>query len=168
MLDLITPKTPGHFDAVRRLCWQYRDFLLEVSPQSRVIAQTFYPKEKYAAILDRLEVEHAPPEGGIRLALRDGQAVGCGMYHTLEPGIAEIKRVFLSEDARGTGAGHALMQALVEQCRAAGFRAIRMDTGLPLRSAQKLYDAMGFARRGPYYEVPETAEGFLCFFEMEL
>ncbi len=168
MLDIITPTTPDHFEAVRRLCWEYRKYLLEVSPQSRVIAETFYPEDKYAAILDRLEVDHAPPQGGLRLALRAGRPVGCGMFHTLEPGIAEIKRVYLTEDARGTGAGHAMMQALVDQCRAEGFAAIRMDTGEPLRAAQKLYDAMGFARRGPYYEVPPIAEGFLCFFEMTL
>jgi len=168
MLDIITPRTPDHFDAVRRLCWEYRQYLLAANPQSRVIAETFYPEDKYAAILDRLEVEHVPPEGGIRLALRDGQAVGCGMFHRLEPGIAEIKRVYLTEDARGSGAGYALMAALIAQCRAEGFKAIRMDTGKPLRAARRLYDAMGFERRGPYYEVPQIAEGFLCFFEMEL
>ncbi|MEY8839417.1 GNAT family N-acetyltransferase, partial [Cribrihabitans sp. XS_ASV171] len=94
--------------------------------------------------------------------------VGCGMFHTLEPGVAEIKRVWLNANARGIGAGYALMSALVEDCRAAGFRQIRMDTGRPLVAAQRLYDSMGFERRGPYYEVPEIAQDFLVFFEMEL
>jgi putative acetyltransferase len=167
-VEIVTPRTAEQFDAVRALCRQYRDYLLALSPQSRVIVETFYPEDRYAAILDRLETEHAPPAGGIRLALRGGAPVGCGMFHTLEPGIAEIKRVFLTHEARGTGLGHALMQALVEQCRADGFTAIRMDTGQPLLAAQRLYDAMGFFRRGPYYEVPEVADGFLVFFEMKL
>lgn len=168
MLQLIEPQTPEHFDAVRRLCWQYRTYLLEVSPQSRVIGETFYPEEKYAAILDRLAQDHAPPHGGLLLALRDGDPVGCGMFHTFEPGIAEIKRVYLTEAARGYGAGYKIMRALIEQCRAQGFDRVRMDTGKPLVEAQSLYDRMGFSRRGPYYEPPEIAKGFLVFFEMEL
>lgn len=168
MLDIVTPNTPEQFDAVRDLCWQYRDFLMTVSPESRVIAETFYPEDKYAAVMAALETDHVPPRGGLRLALKNGQPVGCGMYHALEPGVAEIKRVYLTEDARGIGAGHALMTALIGQCRAEGYRLIRMDTGKPLTAAQALYDAMGFERRGPYYEVPPIADGFLCFFEMAL
>lgn len=90
------------------------------------------------------------------------------MYHTLAPGIAEIKRVFITDAARGTGAGHALMQRLIDDCRAAGFDMIRMDTAAPLEAAQRLYDSMGFVRREPYYEVPKGASGLLCFFEMRL
>ncbi len=168
MLEIVKPETPDQFDAVRRLCWAYRDFLLTVSPESRVIAQTFYPEAKYAAVMDRLEQEYRPPMGGMRLALRNGAPVGCGMFHTLEPGVAEIKRVWLNEDARGIGAGYALMTVLVEDCRAGGFRLVRMDTGRPLVEAQRLYDSMGFARRDPYYQPPEIARRFLVFFEMEL
>lgn len=168
MVEIVTPQTPEQFDAVRRLCWQYRDFLLAISPQSRVIAETFYPEAKYAAVMDRLEVEHAAPAGGVRLVLSRGEPVGCGMFHTLKPGIAEIKRVYLTDAARGQGAGLALMNALVRACREQGFAAIRMDTGAPLEAAQNLYDAMGFKRRDPYYEPPEIARDFLRFFEMRL
>ncbi|SDC19856.1 GNAT family N-acetyltransferase [Ruegeria marina] len=168
MIEIVTPQTPDQFDAVRRLCWQYRDFLLAISPQSRVIAETFYPEAKYAAVMDRLEQEHTAPQGGVRLVLAQAVPVGCGMFHTLEPGIAEIKRVYLTEAVRGRGAGLALMIELVRACRAQGFAAIRMDTGAPLEAAQKLYDAMGFARRDPYYDPPEIARDFLRFFEMRL
>ncbi|MCE8539408.1 GNAT family N-acetyltransferase [Ruegeria pomeroyi] len=168
MIEIVTPQTTEQFDAVRQLCWQYRDFLLAVSSQSKVIAETFYPVEEYAAVMDRLEEEHAAPSGGIRLVLARGEPVGCGMFHTLEPGIAEIKRVYLTDAARGQGAGLALMNALVQACREQGFLLIRMDTGAPLEAAQRLYDAMGFARRGPYYDPPEIARDFLRFFEMRL
>lgn len=168
MLEIISPRIPEHLEMVRRLCWDYRDFLLTLDPGSRRIVETFYPEDNYARIMDRLEVEHASPQGAIRLALKGGEPVGCGMFHTLEPGIAEIKRVYVTDEARGTGAGCAIMQDLIEQCRADGFERIRMDTGKPLIAATRLYLSLGFELRDPYYEVPEVADGHLLFFEMEL
>ena len=115
MLSIIEPKTPDHFDAVRRLCWEYREFLLTLDEKSQRIVRTFYPREKYARLMDAIEVEHASPKGGVRLALKDGGAVGCGMYHTIEPGVAEIKRVFVLEDFRGRGLSRSIMQALEDE-----------------------------------------------------
>ncbi len=168
MLSIIEPKTPDHFDAVRRLCWEYREFLLTLDEKSQRIVRTFYPREKYARLMDAIEVEHASPKGGVRLALKDGGAVGCGMYHTIEPGVAEIKRVFVNENARGTGAGYAIMNDLIETCRQQGFHFIRMDTGKPLEAATRLYLSMGFQLRDAYSEMPEITDGHLLFFEMDL
>ncbi|WP_037316087.1 GNAT family N-acetyltransferase [Ruegeria halocynthiae] len=168
MLSIIEPKTPDHFDAVRRLCWDYRDFLLTLDPKSQSIVQTVYPREKYVRLMDVIEVEHSPPKGGACLVLKEGQPIGCGMFHTIAPSVAEIKRVFVTENARGTGAGYAIVQSLIEQCRRQGFEYVRMDTGKPLETAARLYLSMGFHLRDAYAEVPEIAEGHLLFFEMQL
>ncbi|WP_420586883.1 GNAT family N-acetyltransferase [Ruegeria sp.] len=168
MLNIIEPRTPDHFDAVRRLCWEYRDFLLMLDERSRSIVRTFYPREKYARLMTAIEAEHSPPNGGTCLAIKGDQPVGCGMFHTIEPGVAEIKRVFVADTARGTGAGFAIMQYLIKQCRDLGFDYIRMDTGKPLEAATRLYLSMGFRLRDAYSEIPEIADGHLLFFEMDL
>nr|WP_170572128.1 GNAT family N-acetyltransferase [Ruegeria atlantica] len=168
MLRIIEPRTPNHFNEVRRLCWEYRDFLLTLDEKSVRVVKTFYPRDVYAQLLDEIEVEHAPPAGGVRLALMNGQAVGCGMFRTIGPGVAEIKRVFVSDVARGTGAGYAVMMSLIDQCRKQGFDCIRMDTGKPLEAATRLYLSMGFQLRDAYSEVPEIAKDTLLFFEMPL
>lgn len=168
MLDIISPSTPDQLDAVRRLCWDYRDFLLALGPESQKITDTFYPVSKYTRLMDGLVQAHASPGGAIRLALKGGEPVGCGMFHTLEPGVAEIKRVYVSDAARGTGAGRAIMQSLIDQCRVERFDLIRMDTGKPLEAATGLYLSMGFELRGPYYDVPDLAAEHLLFFEMRL
>lgn len=168
MLSIVEPETPDQFDAVRRLCWEYHAFLLKLDDRSRQVVNTFYPPEKYAAVLAAIETEHMPPKGGVRLAMLDGQAVGCGMFQTIGPGIAEIKRVFVTEAARGTGAGCAIMQELIAQCRKDGFALIRMDTGKPLKAATRLYLSLGFKLRDAYYDIPEIARGQLLFFEMSL
>ncbi|MEX5729562.1 ribosomal protein S18 acetylase RimI-like enzyme [Rhodovulum iodosum] len=168
MLKIKDAETAAEFDDVRLLCWEYRDFLLRLGPADADIVRAFYPKDKYASIMERLEQEHAPPAGALKLALKDGAPVGCGMYHTLMPGTAEIKRVYVRENARGLGAGRELMLALVAQCRASGFSRIFMDTGVPLEAAQRLYLSMGFKLRGPYQEIPESVRDRLIFFEMYL
>lgn len=168
MLSIIEPQTPEQFDAVRRLCWDYHSFLLTLDSRSREIVQAFYPHKKYAEVLAAIETEHVRPRGGTRLAVLDGQAVGCGMFQTIGPGIAEIKRVFVTDAARGTGAGRALMLSIIDQCREDGFETIRMDTGKPLEAATRLYLALGFKLRDAYYDVPEIAQGHLLFFEMPL
>ncbi|NVO55507.1 GNAT family N-acetyltransferase [Rhodobacteraceae bacterium B1Z28] len=168
MLSIINPQTPDQFDAVRRLCWDYRDFLLSLDSTTEEVVQTLYPHEKYVRLMDAIETEHTPPNGGALLALLDGQPVGCGMYHTIEPGIAEIKRVFVNDTARGTGTGCAIMLALIERCRDGGYDFIRMDTGKPLEAATRLYLSLGFQLRGAYSDIPEIAKDHLLFFEMPL
>lgn len=168
MLEIIEPKTPDQLDAVRRLCWEYHAFLRSLSAFDAKIVDCFYPTGKYQRIVDRLEHDHAPPQGAIRLAIKNNVAVGCGMYHALAPDTAEIKRVYITEPARGTGAGFAVMNSLIEQARQSGYRRILMDTSKPLRAAQKLYLSMGFVLREPYQDVPEIAQDHLLFFEMQL
>ena len=168
MLNIIEPETPDQFEAVRRLCWDYRDFLLALDERTAQIVQAFYPSEKYTRVMDNIDAEHTPPNGGIKLALLHGEPVGCGMFHTYEPGVAEIKRVFVTDAARGTGAGCAIMLSLIEMCRNLGFDYIRMDTGKPLEAATRLYLSLGFHLRDAYYQTPVIARDHLLFFEMPL
>ena len=168
MVEITPPRTPRDVDAARALCWEYRDFLLDLGSPHTEVMKGFYPAQKYREITQGLEALHAPPEGGLQLAVDGADVLGCGMFHTLEPGVAEIKRVYLRPGARGTGAGRALMQALIAQCRTQGFGMIRMDTSTPLQRARALYLDLGFREREAYYEVPENARGLLLFFEMAL
>lgn len=168
MLQLVQPSTQTEFDLVRQLCWNYRDYLCALSPFDRQIVETFYPIPKYTRVLDQIETDHTPPNGDACLALRDGQPVGCGMYHQIFSDTAEIKRVFVTDAARGTGVGCAIMQALIASARDQGFNRIVMDTSKPLKAAQKLYLALGFHSRGPYQDVPEIAADHLLYFEMDL
>lgn len=168
MLKIIEPETPDQLDAVRRLCWDYHAYLRALSPFDAKLVDQIYPKAKYQSLLDRLTEDHAPPSGAICLAVADGEPVGCGMYHQFSEDTAEIKRVFVSDSARGTGAGRAIMTALISQARDAQYKRILMDTSNPLKAAQSLYLSLGFKLRGPYQELPKIADGHLLFFEMPL
>lgn len=161
-------KTPEDLAAARALCWEYRDYLVGFSPALRPVMETFYPKDDYARLMAALAEKHARPRGVILLAEMDGVAVGCGMTHPLNAEDAEVKRVFVREAARGTGAGAKLSQALVDQARADGYRRVLLDTSAEFLGAQRLYEKLGFKARGPYAELPPGTEDKLKFYELRL
>lgn len=168
MLKIVDAETEEDFDAVRRLCWAYRDVLLALGPPDSDAVLHYYPEAAYRALMDDLPRIHARPAGTIKLAWLDGLPVGCGMSHTLSPGVAEIKRVYIAPEARGRGAGRAMMEALIGQLREDGFDRIVMDTARKLTTAVRLYDRLGFRRRGPYRETPAALLPQMVFFEMDL
>lgn len=167
-IDIITATTTADFDAVRALCWDYRDFLLNLGGKEREVVEHFYPEDKYNAVMGALERLHNPPDGTTRLALLDGQPVGCGMIQRFDGSSAEMKRVFLRDSARGHRIGQALCEALIADCRALGYGRVLLDTGRPLVAAQELYRKLGFRSREAYQPVPDIALGTMVFFEKRL
>lgn len=167
-LRIIEPRTPPEMEAFRRLNWEYRDFLLSLPPPASAIARAVYAEPKYRATLDAAETGNRPPNGLMRLVLDGAAPVGCGTVQTIASGDAEIKRVWIAPGARGLGAGRALMERLIADCRDLGFSRILMDTAASLAPAIALYGALGFRRRGPYQDMPPEAEGVMIYFEMRL
>ncbi len=168
MLELRKVRNEADFDAVRTLSWSYRDLLISLGGRNAEVVKVAYPEPLYTKLMEELPIYHAPPEGEIVSALLDGSPIGCGMVHTLSPGVAEIKRVYVSETARGLGAGRRIMVMLLEICRERGFDRIVMDTGRVLTAAQTLYRDLGFVETGPYQDMPAIAEGIMVFYEMRL
>lgn len=160
--------TAADIAAVRTLCWAYRDFLLNHSGADREIIETFYPQDKYQTLMDGLAVEHARPQGIILLAELDGAPMGCGMTHAIDPQTAEIKRVFVSEAARGQRIADRVCRALMDQARVDGYTRMVLDTAKTLTGAQRLYERLGFGKRGPYQPIPDHALPHLVFYEAPL
>lgn len=156
-------------DAVRALCWDYRQALIDNNPVDLAITERFYPEPKYTTLMDRLADEHARPKGIILLA-RDAQGApaGCGMSHALDAQTSEIKRVFVPQTHRSQGIAARLCSALVDQAKADGFARVVLDTSTHLPGAKQLYDKLGFTRRGPYQPMPEDLLPHLLFFEKAL
>ena len=85
------------------------------------------------------------------LVARDdnGQAVGC-VALVPRGGYAEIKRMIVSEAARGQGIGRALLDQLALHALAAGIHVLKLTTGLRQVEALALYERFGFTRCAPY------------------
>ncbi|MBA84833.1 GNAT family N-acetyltransferase [Thalassobius sp. S69A] len=89
------------------------------------------------------------PEIIFLVARRNAAAVGCvalvdcGTY-------GEVKRLFVTPAARGTGAARALMAQLETTSRAQGHTRVMLETGDKLAAAVALYRDLGYAKRGPF------------------
>lgn len=105
-------------------------------------------------------VEVSPPRGAFVILRSGGLARGCGALRTLEPGIGEIKRMWLHPDVRGRGLGRRLLEELEKQAHALGFRRVRLDTSAHLPEAIALYRKAGYVEIAPYNDNPYAAHWF--------
>jgi len=87
----------------------------------------------------------APPAGCLLIARLADAPVGCAGLRALEPGIGEVKRMWVAPAARGCGIGRRLLGELEQVARARGMRALRLDTHSALEEALSLYRSCGYA-----------------------
>jgi ribosomal protein S18 acetylase RimI-like enzyme len=99
---------------------------------------------------------YAPPNGRLALATMGGQSAGCIALRQVDRDHAEAKRLYVRPAFRGHGLGRALMEWLMAEARAAGYREIVGDTMPAMRDALALYERMGFERAGTAPPVQPT------------
>jgi ribosomal protein S18 acetylase RimI-like enzyme len=84
---------------------------------------------------------------GVLLLVADpaGGVVGTAAVRLLEPGLGELKRMWLRPSCQGRGLGRRLMDACLDEARRLGCRALRLDTQAKMEAAVHLYRAYGFS-----------------------
>ena len=114
-------------------------------------AFSLYPAES-CYLLDVSELE----QPGVTVFVgRDstGRALGMAALVERADGTAELKRMFVHEDARGQGLASALMDRLEAAAADAGVQVIQLETGPLQHAAIALYENRGYTRIpnfGPY------------------
>ena len=117
--------------------------------------------QDFEAELAALPGRYAPPSGRLLLAWQDDVAAGCVALRGLEPGVCEMKRLYVRPSARGSGLGRALTERVIAEGRAAGYVTMRLDTLPTMREAQGLYVALGFREIAAYTRNPVPGARFL-------
>ena len=91
------------------------------------------------------------PEVTVVVAREDTNAVGMGAI-VLKNGYAEVKRMFIRPDSRGTGLADQLLQSLEAAARDRGVQRLQLETG-PLQPA-----AIAFYERNGFQSIPNFGE----------
>jgi putative acetyltransferase len=126
---------------------QARELFLEYA-QSLGFSLCF---QSFDTELAGLPGDYAPPEGRLLLAHYEDQLAGCVALHKLEPGICEMKRLYLRPPFRGRGLGRALADQIIAEARQIGYQLIRLDTVEPvMKDAVGMYRKIGFREIAPY------------------
>lgn len=94
----------------------------------------------------------------------------CGIVALdLRRGVAEIKRLFVTERARGQGLGKRLAEHAITAAFRRGHERIRLDTFVGMTDAIRLYERLGFRAVEPYLadELPPELINSWRFMERE-
>jgi GNAT superfamily N-acetyltransferase len=108
----------------------------------------FDPTRSISADDDELR----PPAGLLMLAWLHDRPVGCGALKFDGKGVADLKRMWVADAARGRGVGRRLLTELEACAVARGVRLLRLETNGTLVEAVNLYRSAG------YVEVPAFSD----------
>jgi putative acetyltransferase len=99
--------------------------------------------------------DYAPPHGRLLLAEYESQLAACVALHKLEPGVCEMKRLYLRPQFRGQSVGRALAERIIAEARQIGYQHMRLDTVEPImKDAVAMYRKLGFRQIAPYRPNP--------------
>jgi ribosomal protein S18 acetylase RimI-like enzyme len=95
---------------------------------------------------------------GVMLIVVDpaGEVVGTAGVRRLEPGVTELKRMWLRPACRGRGLARRLMDHVLEEARVLGGRVLRLDSERRLAAAVWLYRSYGFKEIPDYNRNPRA------------
>jgi ribosomal protein S18 acetylase RimI-like enzyme len=149
-IHIAPPRGTEDFDAVAALVREYSESLgFSLDYQG------------FEAELADLGAKYGPPGGALLLARVEGEPAGTVALRQLEPGIGEMKRLYVRPGFRrertdsGNSIGRELTFRIVEAARACGHQRLRLDTiGPQMEPAMRLYRTMGFNEIAPYYTSP--------------
>jgi putative acetyltransferase len=132
----------------------------------RTLAREYLPEQQHGLRLDTIFQPHVR----FFIARLDGRAVGCGGVAVFGS-FAEVKRMYVRDDARGRGIARALLARIESEARSNGIGLLRLETGDRQLDAIRLYERAGFRRCdafGEYASMTPQATATSLFLEKQL
>lgn len=112
--------------------------------------------ERFTREMAELPGQYAP----LLVAIESDQPVGCVALRMIGDGIGEMKRLYVRPAFQGLGLGRLLVERVITEATALGYRHLRLDTMPFLDHAIGLYRKLGFREIPPYGDNPREA---ICF-----
>ena len=117
--------------------------------------------QDFGSELAQLPGKYAPPGGRLALAFVDGRPAGCVALRRIDDTRCEAKRLYVRPEARRHRLGSALLEWVIGEARAAGYREMLGDTMPVMEQALAMYDRIGFERTAPYHPDPTPGAIYL-------
>jgi putative acetyltransferase len=99
--------------------------------------------------VDWMSRAYSAPRSAYFVVERDGRVLGGGGVAPLEGGDAgtcELRKMYFLPEARGLGAGAAMMARCLDAARGFGFERCYLETLTGMDAAMRLYERSGFRR----------------------
>lgn len=99
--------------------------------------------------VDWMHRAYSAPRSAYFVLEREGRVIGGGGVAPLEGGDAdtcELRKMYFLPEARGLGAGRALMMLCLDSARRFGFKRCYLETLRGMDAAIRLYERAGFRR----------------------
>lgn len=118
---------------------------------SHALMESLFPAESNHYLpIEALLADHIL----FRIAEVNDQIAGCAAL-ALKDGYGEVKSMFVDPGHRGHKIGQLLLAELETQAKTHNLSLLCLETGNLLHAAHKLYENVGFKRRGPFGDYPE-------------
>lgn len=144
---------------VAALFTEYTNTLVETDP----LVADCLAVQGYEAEFADLEKKYGLPNGRLYIALWDGAVAGCVALRQLDEGRCELKRLFVRPRFRGHQIGEVLVQQVLDDARAIGYRNVLLDTLPFMGSAIRIYRAAGFYDIPAYYNNPISSALYMQY-----
>lgn len=99
--------------------------------------------------VDWMSRAYAAPRHAYFVVERDGRVLGGAGVAPLaggDAGVCELRKMYFLPEARGSGAGTAMMARCLDAARGFGFRQCYLETLTGMDAAMRLYERSGFRR----------------------
>jgi GNAT superfamily N-acetyltransferase len=96
------------------------------------------------------------PRGRFLVLFEDDTPIGCGAVWEMEPGIAEIRRMWIVPSHHGRGLGRRMLEALEEAAVGLGCHTARLDSMQVLEAAVAMYRSQGYVEIESYNANPNA------------
>jgi putative acetyltransferase len=144
MIDIITAANNDEYKAAAVLFKEYAVWLnIDLSFQN------------FNEELIQIKEMYNLPNGGILLAKKGNEYIGCVAIRKKENQIAELKRMYVKPSFQQQGIGVLLLQHALKMATNIGYKKIWLDTLDNMHPAIKLYEQAGFYKIPAYYYNPE-------------
>ena len=138
---------------------EYTQMLVSHDPSFQI----YLDIQHYEDELRDLEAKYGRPEGRLYLALWEGEAAGCIALRKLDGQRCEMKRLYVRPAFRGLKIGDALVDRVLQDAKAIGYRHMLLDTLPFLESAIHMYQKRGFYGIPCYNDSPVETTIFMQY-----